>query len=94
MDEDTAGALAALFSTLSDANRVRIVAALAEKELNVGEVAELVGLSHSAVSHHLRHLRQMRLVRARKEGRFVYYHLDDEHVQQLFRYGLDHVSHR
>lgn len=93
LDERVAADLAALFSTLSDANRVRIIAALADKELNVSELAAQVGLSHSAVSHQLRHLRQMRLVRARKEGRYVYYHLDDEHVRELFRYGLEHVRH-
>lgn len=93
LDERSATELAALFSTLGDANRVRIIAALADETLNVGEVAECVGLSHSAVSHHLRHLRQMRLVQARKDGRYVYYHLDDDHVRALFDYGLEHVRH-
>jgi DNA-binding transcriptional ArsR family regulator len=92
-DENTAARLAELFSTLGDPSRVRIVAALAADELNVGELAEQVTLTHSAVSHHLRHLRQMRLVQSRKDGRFVYYHLDDEHVEELFRCGLEHVQH-
>lgn len=94
LDEETAVDLAALFSTLGDAGRVCILAALLEQELNVGELAERVGLSHSAVSHHLRHLRQMHLVRARKQGRYVYYALDDAHVRDLFTYGLAHVRHR
>ena len=94
LDEETAGQLAALFSTLGDAGRVRILAALLEQELNVGELAQRVGLSHSAVSHHLRHLRQMRLARAQKRGRYVYYALDDEHVRDLFAHGLAHVQHR
>ncbi len=94
LDEQTAVHLAELFSTLGDAGRVRILAALLEQNLNVGELAEQVGLSHSAVSHHLRHLRQMRLVQAQKQGRFVYYALDDEHVRELFVYGLAHVQHR
>lgn len=93
VDEHTAAQIAELFSTLADTNRVRLIAVLADAEHNVGQLAEAVGLSHSAVSHHLRHLRQMRLVRARKEGRYVYYHLDDEHVQELFRCGLEHVQH-
>jgi DNA-binding transcriptional ArsR family regulator len=93
LDENTAAQIAELFSTLGDANRVRLIAVLSAAEHNVGQLAEAVGLSHSAVSHHLRHLRQMRLVRARKEGRYVYYHLDDEHVQELFRCGLEHVQH-
>ncbi len=94
LDEQTAERLAALFSTLGDPGRVRILAALLEQDLNVGELAERVGLSHSAVSHHLRHLRQMRLVRGQKQGRYVYYALDDEHVRDLFAHGLAHVQHR
>lgn len=93
MDESTAAQMAELFSALSDTSRVRIIAALSAGELNVGEIAEAVGLTHSAVSHHLRHLRQMRLVTARKDGRYVFYHLDDEHVGDLFRCGLEHVRH-
>ena len=91
---DTAAQMAELFSTMSDVSRLRIIAALsAADEMNVGELAAHVDISHSAVSHHLRHLRQMRLVRARKEGRYVYYALDDKHVHDLFRCGLEHVVH-
>lgn len=92
-EEMVAAQVAELFSALGDASRVRIVAALQAGELSVGELAEQVGISHSAVSHHLRHLRQMRLVRARKAGRYVYYALDDDHVIDLFRCGLEHVLH-
>ncbi len=92
-EEMVAAQVAELFSALGDASRVRIVAALQAGELSVGELAERVGISHSAVSHHLRHLRQMRLVRARKAGRYVYYALDDDHVIDLFRCGLEHVLH-
>ncbi len=93
LDKHTAAQVAELFSALSDTSRVRIISVLAEREMNVGELAEAVGLSESAVSHQLRGLRQMRLVRARKEGRFVFYALDDDHVADLFRRGLDHVLH-
>lgn len=93
VDEVTASEVAELFRTLADASRVRIIGALLADELNVGELAERVELTHSAVSHHLRQLRQMRLVKARKDGRYVYYHLDDEHVEDLFRCGLEHVRH-
>jgi DNA-binding transcriptional ArsR family regulator len=92
-DELVAAQMADLFSALGDASRIRIIALLAEREMSVGDLAEQVGLSHSAVSHHLRHLRQMRLVRTRKEGRYVFYHLDDEHISDLFRCGLEHVLH-
>lgn len=93
VDEVTASEVAELFRTLADASRVRIIDALVADELNVGELAERAELTHSAVSHHLRQLRQMRLVKARKDGRYVYYHLDDEHVEDLFRCGLEHVRH-
>ena len=92
-DEVTAAQMAQLFATLSDTSRVRIIGALNARELSVGEIAAIVGIGHSAVSHHLRHLRQMHLVQARKEGRYVYYSLDDEHVGDLFRCGLEHVLH-
>jgi DNA-binding transcriptional ArsR family regulator len=93
LDIETAVQVAELFSTLGDASRIRIIAALAQGETNVGRLAELVGISESAVSHHLRHLRQMRLVRTRKDGRQVFYALDDNHVADLFYCGLDHVQH-
>lgn len=93
LNERLAEQLAELFRTLSDPSRVRIIAALMEGETNVGTLAEIVGISESAVSHQLRTLRQMRLVRTRKQGREVYYALDDDHVADLFQRGLDHVLH-
>jgi ArsR family transcriptional regulator len=93
LDQRTAGRVAELFRAFSDTSRVRLISLLAEREMNVGALAEAVGVSEAAVSHHLRGLRQMRLVRARKDGRQVYYMLDDDHVAALFRQGLDHVQH-
>lgn len=93
LEEELASQVAELFSALSDTSRVRIIATLAEGEMNVGALAESVGISESAVSHHMRHLRQMRLVRARKAGRYVFYSLDDDHINDLFRCGLEHVLH-
>jgi DNA-binding transcriptional ArsR family regulator len=61
--------------------------------MNVGALADIVGISESAISHHMRQLRQLRLVRTRKDGRYVYYALDDQHVADLFRCGLQHVQH-
>jgi len=83
--------LANLFSALSDASRVRIIAALLENELSVGVLAEKLDMSESAVSHQLQGLRHMRLIRGRREGRQIFYSLADDHVEQLFRMGLDHV---
>ncbi len=93
IDELVAAQLAELFSALSDTSRVRIIAALTQGEMNVSALAEAVGISESAVSHHMRHLRQMRLVRGRKDGRYVFYSLDDDHITDLFRCGLEHVLH-
>lgn len=85
-------ALADLFSILGDPTRVRIVDALSEGELCVCDIAEHVGMSESAVSHQLRLMRGMRLVRGRREGRCVYYTLDDQHILSLFQQGLRHVT--
>ncbi len=93
LNETQAAELAELFRTLSDPSRVRIIAALLEGETNVRSLAEIVGISESAVSHQLRTLRHMRLVRARRQGREVYYSLDDEHVADLFQRGLEHIQH-
>ena len=85
--------LAELFSALSDASRVRLISLLIEGEMSVSALAEGLTMTESAVSHQLRGLRQMHLVRARKAGRQVFYTLDDDHVAHLFRIGLDHVQH-
>src|SRR3970282_693196 len=84
--------LAELFSALSDTSRVRIISLLLEGEMSVSALAEGLKMSESAVSHQLRGLRQMRLVRARKEGRQVFYSLDDDHAAALFRQGLASVQ--
>ncbi len=94
LDDATASQLAQLFSALSDPSRVRILWALSSGERNVGDLAQRVGMTESAVSHQLRQLRQLRLARARKAGREVFYALDDEHVMELFQRGLEHVRHR
>lgn len=80
------------FQMLASPTRLRIVEALAERELCVCDLAAVVGVSQSAVSHQLRQLRQMRIVRYRREGRLAYYRLDDRHVETLFRTGLEHVQ--
>jgi ArsR family transcriptional regulator, lead/cadmium/zinc/bismuth-responsive transcriptional repressor len=94
VDDLTASQIAELFGMLSDPNRVRILSALLEStELNVGTLAVCLGMSESAISHQLRGLRHMRIVRARKEGRQVYYRMDDDHVASLFQQVLDHIQH-
>ncbi len=93
LQEQISTHLAELFSALSDPTRLRIISVLLDGEMNVGDIAGQLGMSESAVSHQLRGLRQMRLVRSRKNGRQVYYALDDDHVAKLYRMGLDHVEH-
>ena len=93
LKENTSAHLADLFSALSDPTRLRIISVLLEGEMNVGEIASQLEMSESAVSHQLRGLRQLRLVRSRKDGRQVYYALNDDHVEKLYRLGLDHVGH-
>ena len=93
LTEQTASKLAELFSALSDASRIRLISLLMEGEMGVSALAEELSMTESAVSHQLRGLRQMRIVRARKEGRQVFYTLEDEHVQKLYSMGLDHVEH-
>jgi ArsR family transcriptional regulator len=85
--------VAELFRVFGDPSRVRILSALISREMNVGVLAAAVGLTESAVSHHMRGLRQLRLARARKDGRQVYYCVDDEHVIALFQHVVKHVAH-
>ena len=85
-------ALADTFRILGDPTRVRILDVLATGELCVCDIADLVGISESAVSHQLRLLRGMRLVRPRRAGRQVYYAIDDQHIISLFQQGLRHVT--
>jgi ArsR family transcriptional regulator, lead/cadmium/zinc/bismuth-responsive transcriptional repressor len=87
-------ALAETFRALGDGTRVRILDALSRSELCVCDLARLLGLSESAVSHQLRLLRGMRLVRPRRDGRMMIYALDDHHIVRLFEQGLEHVEER
>jgi ArsR family transcriptional regulator len=81
------------FKALSDPTRVRMLHALLHAELCVSDLAALLGLTESAISHQLRLLRDMRVVRSRRDGKLVYYALDDEHVMRLIQLGLEHVGH-
>ncbi len=89
-----AGALAEIFRVLGDPTRVRLLDILHFGEHCVCALADLLGASESAVSHQLRVLRALRLVKARRAGRLMYYALDDDHIHQLFVVGLEHVRER
>jgi len=91
LDEHLAAHVAELFRSFSDTSRVRILSALVSAEMNIGALAAAVGISESAVSHHMRGLRQMRIVQSRRDGKEVYYRVEDEHIIALFQQGVRHV---
>jgi DNA-binding transcriptional ArsR family regulator len=82
-----------IFGACADSTRLRLLLALSGEEICVCDLAAAIAASPSGVSHHLRLLRSLRLVRARRSGRMVYYRLDDEHVRDLLRTALAHVEH-
>jgi len=94
LSDESAVALADTFKVLGDTTRIRILDALSRAELCVHDIADRVGLSESAVSHQLALLRGTRLVRTRRNGRQIFYTLDDQHIVGLFAQGLEHVEER
>lgn len=91
-DAGTLQGLGETFKVLGDVTRLKICLALAKRELCVSDIAALIGLTESAVSHQLRILKAMRLVTYRREGKMTYYMLDDDHIEDLIRLGVRHVS--
>lgn len=92
ISDDATTRLVEMFKVLGDGTRVRIIHALSLEELCVCDIASLLGTTKSAISHQLRMLRNMRVVRYRKAGKIVYYSLDDTHIASLFGEGLKHIS--
>jgi len=92
LTEQTAVRVAELFRSFSDPSRVRIIYAILEQEMNTSKLAEMIGSTNSAVSHHLRSLRQKHIVEARRDGKEVYYSVVDPHIIALFQQGVDHVQ--
>ena len=90
--EDVIYDLADLFKMFGDSTRAKILQCLQIRDLYVGEIADVLGMSISAVSHQLRVLRSAKLVRGTKEGKEVKYSLDDDHVTKILEYGLAHVN--
>ena len=84
--------LAELFKVFGDSTRIKILYALFEAELCVGDIAQLLGMSQSAVSHQLRVLRTNKLVKGRKEGKIVFYSLANDHVRTIIDQGMEHVD--
>ena len=90
-DEDALYDLAELFKVFGDSTRVRILFALFESELCVCDIAKLLGMTQSAISHQLRVLKQARLVSSRRDGKTIYYSLCDDHVKSIFYLAMEHV---
>ncbi len=84
--------LAELFKVFGDSTRIKIIWALFEEEMCVCDIAHLLNMTHSAISHQLRVLKQARLVRPRREGKNIYYSLDDQHIEEIFHQGLSHIN--
>ncbi|MGX8796922.1 ArsR/SmtB family transcription factor [Fusibacter sp. JL298sf-3] len=94
IDENTAVETAKLFKALGDPTRVKILQLLSLSEMCVCDITHVLNMTHSAISHQLKTLRQAGLVKNRKEGKVVFYSLDDAHVFNLLTQGIDHIAHK
>lgn len=92
LDEDKIIDLSELFKIFGDSTRVKIINVLLDNELCVGDIADKINVSQSAVSHQLRILKDSKLVKFRKEGNMTYYYLADDHVEKIFLMGCEHVD--
>ena len=93
-EEDSFNKIAEFFKILGATTRARILFALAENEMCVCDIANVLGMSKSSISHQLGTLRRMGIVKCRKQGKEVYYMLDDEHVKYVFEIAMEHIAHR
>jgi len=94
VDKLTASELAELYKALSDPTRVQLIGALLQQELCVHDLSVLLEMGQSAISHQLRYLRNLRIVKRRKSGKTVYYSLDDSHIEEIFVQTLQHLKHK
>lgn len=92
IDMETVNGLAEFFKVFGDSTRLRILYALSLSEMCVCDIAAVLGTSQSAISHQLKVLRQMRLVKYRRDGKVIYYSHDDDHITEIFRQGFDHIN--
>lgn len=93
-DMDSLFELAELFKNFGDTTRIRILSALSEQEMCVQDLAELLSMGQSAISHQLRYLRTSGLIKVRREGKNSYYSLDDDHVRLILDIGVEHIRHK
>ena len=92
MTEQKYNELAELFKVFGDVTRIKIMSVLLEGEFSVGVISEGLSMSQSAISHQLNILRRSKLVKTRRDGKSVYYSLDDEHVYEIISCGIEHIS--
>lgn len=90
--EETLYDLAELFKVFGDSTRIKIIWALFQEEMCVCDIADLLNMTQSAISHQLRVLKQARLVKRRREGKNIFYSLDDKHIEEIFNQGLKHIK--
>ena len=90
--DETLFELADFFKNFGDSTRMKLISVLLRGEMCVGTITDIVGMSQSSVSHQLKVLRQARLVKTRREGKYLYYCLNDEHVKMIYQLGLEHVN--
>lgn len=93
-EADTFNKLAAFFKIIGDTTRTRILFALDQNEMCVCDIANVLGMSKSSISHQLGTLRRSGIVKCRKEGKEVFYMLDDEHIKKVFEIGIEHIEHK
>lgn len=93
-DEEKMYLLSTMFKALSDPTRLNIIDTLSKTPLCVHDIANVLDMSQSSISHHLRALRDTRLVKFQREGKLVIYSVDDDHILNVFNQGLDHIKHR
>lgn len=94
IQEETLYDLAELFKVFGDTTRIKIISVLKEQELCVGDLSAVLNISISAISHQLRVLKHAKIVKPRREGKMMYYSLDDEHINKIFAIGLEHIIHK
>lgn len=92
INENTLYDVAELFKNFSDSTRIRILHCLIEKERNVTEISELLNINQSAISHQLRILKNSKLIKNRRDGKSIYYSLDDDHIYNIIKQGIEHVQ--
>ncbi len=91
INEETLYDVAELFKAFADTTRIKVISVLKDEELCVGAISELINVSQSAVSHQLRVLKNSKIVKPRRDGKQIYYSLDDEHIKKIYDMGLEHI---